>query len=547
MPVVELAFDRIRRYLPRVKIDKVIDILPYAALDIEGIKDEIIRVEYNPNRPDFSSDHGIFRALKGLLELETGMPRFSFVRKSGASVVVDRQVEKIRPYIAALVATNGRLDDNAIRQLISMQEDLDNGIGRHRKKASIGLHNLDPIQFPARYTAVGEDYSFVPLAETSPMTIREILQNSETGRQYGHILEKFDRYPLIIDKAGIVLSLPPIINGNTTRIDTGTRNLFVEVTATDRRASEDILAAIAATLHDAGFKIGAVSIHSGSGRIVTPLMTPTDVVVEMDYVNSVLGLQLSTNQAARCLRKCRLDAIARGKKIVCKVPRYRSDISQPIDIVEEVAIGYGVYNLVPRFPSSGSSGQRNDLSRYFSAIREALAGLGMLESLNFSLTSSQILYDSFGRSSEHALKVDGSKSVEHEVLRDSLIPSLLHALSRNVHEEYPQRLFEIGKVFREDNGAAESWSVAAVIAHAEAGYTEIKSIVQGMLRLCFGKELRTRAAQSPFFIAGRSAEVLVEDEVIGSAGEIVPLALAGLKLRVPAAAFEINLHELLKD
>ncbi len=545
MPVVELTFDRIQRYLPRVKIDKVIDVLPYAALDIEGIQDQIIRVEYNPNRPDFSSDHGIFRALKGLLEIETGMPRFSFVRKSRASLVVDRQVEKIRPFVAALVATNGKLDDDAIRQLISMQEDLDNGIGRHRKKASIGLHNLDPIRFPARYTAVREDYSFVPLAETSPMTIRQILQNSETGRQYGQILEEFGRYPLIVDKAGMVLSLPPIINGNTTRIDTGTRNLFAEVTATDKRASEDILAAIAATLYDGGFKIGAVSIRSGNGRIVTPLMTPTDVVVEMDYVNSVLGLQLTSTQAAKCLRRCRLDAMARGKKIVCRVPRYRSDISQPIDVVEEVAIGYGVYNLAPRFPSSGSSGQRNVLSRYFSAVREALAGLGMLESLNFSLTSSQILYDSFGRNSEHALKVDGSKSVEHEVLRDSLIPSLLHALSRNVHEEYPQRLFEIGKVFQKDNGPAERWSVAAVIAHAEAGYTEIKSIVQAMLRLCFCRELRTRAAQSPFFIAGRSAELLVDDKAIGSVGEIVPLALASLKLRVPAAAFELNLDGLL--
>ncbi|MGI0016239.1 MAG: phenylalanine--tRNA ligase subunit beta, partial [Nitrososphaera sp.] len=386
---------------------------------------------------------------------------------------------------------NGRLDDDAIKQLISMQEDLNNGIGRRRKKASIGLHNLDPIQFPAKYTAAGEDYSFVPLAGSSQMTIKQILRDSEAGKQYGHILEKFDRYPLIVDKAGSVLSLPPIINGNTTRIDTKTRSLFVEVTATDRKAAEDILAVIAVTLHDAGFRIGTVSVRSGGGKIATPRMTPTNVVADLDYVNSVLGLELDSGQTIRCLRKGRLDATAKGGKIICKVPRYRTDISHPIDIVEEVAIGYGVYNLVPRIPSSSSTGQRNDLSRHFSAIRETLAGLGMLESLNFSLTSSQVQYDSFGRNSGTALTVDGSKSVEHEVLRDSLIPSLLHALSRNVHEEYPQRLFEIGKVFHKNREASERWSAAAVIAHAEAGYTEIKSVVQAMLRLCFRKEPST--------------------------------------------------------
>ncbi|MGH9991130.1 MAG: phenylalanine--tRNA ligase subunit beta [Nitrososphaera sp.] len=548
MPVVELTFDRLSKYLPRAKVDKVLEMLPYAALDIEGVEDRRIRVEYNPNRPDFSSDLGILRALKGILEVEIGMPRFAIARSRGVSVIVDREVEKIRPYVSALVAMNGRLDDDAIKQLISMQEDLNNGIGRRRKKASIGLHNLDPIQFPAKYTAAGEDYSFVPLAGSSQMTIKQILRDSEAGKQYGHIIEKFGKYPLIVDKAGSVLSLPPIINGNTTRIDTKTRNLFVEVTATDRKAAEDILAVIAVTLQDARFRIGTVSVRSGGGKIATPRMTPTNVVADLNYVNSVLGLELDSGQIIRCLRKSRLDAIAKGGKIICKVPRYRTDISQPIDIVEEVAIGYGVYNLVPRIPSSSSSGQRNDLSRYFSAIRETLAGLGMLESLNFSLTSSQVQYDSFGRNSGIALTVDGSKSVEHEVLRDSLIPSLLHALSRNVHEEYPQRLFEIGKVFYKNREASERWSAAAVIAHAEAGYSEIKSVVQAMLRLCFRKEPSTRAAQNPFFIAGRSAEILVDNKVIGSVGEIVPLALATLKLRVPVAAFELNLGEfLIKD
>ena len=52
----------------------LIDALPFIALDIESITDHEIRIEYNPNRPDFSSDYGIARALRGYLGIEIGFP-----------------------------------------------------------------------------------------------------------------------------------------------------------------------------------------------------------------------------------------------------------------------------------------------------------------------------------------------------------------------------------------------------------------------------------------------------------------------------------------
>jgi phenylalanyl-tRNA synthetase beta chain len=519
MPVVNVTTDRLKKFVPGVKMDKVLDILPFVALDIEGIDNNTIRVEYNPNRPDFSSDYGIARALRGLLGLETGMPKFKIAGKSGQAVKVEQQVKKIRPHIVALVAKNGKLDDETIKQLIAMQEDLHNGVGRRRKKASIGIHNLDAIQFPVTYRAVDSDYSFVPLGESSSKTIEQILKESETGKQYGHILSKFDRYPAIIDSAGTTLSFPPIINGDATKVDTKCRNLFVEVTATDQKAAEDMLAIIAVTLHDAGFEIRTVTVGSKE----TPQMRPSQIAVDISYINSILGLELDIKQAITCLRKSRLDAKARGYKITCTIPRYRTDITHPIDIAEEVAIGYGIYNLEPTFPASTTAGQKNLLSTYFDAAREAMTGLGMLESLNISQTS---------------------KEVEHEILRESLVPSLLQSLSRNVHEEYPQRLFEIGKTFRKNDAIVESWNIAAVVAHGEAGYTEIKSAMQALLRTCFGKDATTKAAESPFFMSGRCAKVIIDGKVVGAIGEVTPLALENFKLRVPVAGFEIDLSAL---
>jgi phenylalanyl-tRNA synthetase beta chain len=549
VPVVNIKFERLKKFVSGVKMDKVLDMLPYIALDIEDVNKDAVRVEYNPNRPDLSSDYGIARALRGLLEIETGLPKFELAGKSGLAVrIEDKEVWKIRPYIISLVAKNGMLDDETLKQLIVMQEDLHNGVGRKRKKASIGIHNLDVIKFPVTYKTVSGDYSFRPLDESSEFPIDKILKDLEIGKQYGHILSAFDRYPLIVDSIGTVLSLPPIINGQATKVNDKCRNLFVEVTATEQETAEDLLAIMAVTLYDAGFEIRTVSINSGKRKIETPQMKPRVLSADVGYINSILGLTLNTKQMITCLKKSRLDAKALDKKIVCTIPRYRTDISHPIDISEEVAIGYGIYNLDPRFPNSPTAGKKNSLSVIFDAIRESMIGLGMIESLNFSLTSKEVQYDAFGILDRDVVSVESSKSKEHEILRDSLVPSLLQSLSYNIHEQYPQKLFEIGKTFLKSTAITEErWSIGVVIAHTEAGYTEIKSTMQALLRSCFGKEATTKPSTNNRFMEGRCAEVIFDGKSVGVLGEITPLALENFKLRMPVAAFEINLFAIIKD
>jgi phenylalanyl-tRNA synthetase beta chain len=548
VPVVNIKLERLKKLIPGVKMGKVLDMLPFVALDIEGVDKDIVRVEYNPNRPDLSSDYGVARALRGLLEIETGMPKFKLAGKSGLSVTVEATVRKIRPYVIAFVAKNGRLDDETLKQLIMMQEDLHNGVGRKRKKASIGIHNFDVIKFPVTYKTVKGDHSFRPLDEPSELSINQILKDLEIGKQYGQILSAFDSYPLIVDSTGLVLSLPPIINGQATKVNDKCRNLFVEVTATDQKTAEDLLAILAITLYEAGFEIKTVSIDSGKRKIETPQMKARVISADMGYVDSILGLALDAKQIITCLKKSRLDAKAVANKIVCTIPRYRIDISDPIDISEEVAIGYGIYNLEPKFPNSLTTGKKNSLSIYLNAIRETLIGLGMIESLSFLLTSKDVQYKAFGILSKDELSVEGSKSTEHEILPNSLVPLLLQSLSYNIHEQYPQELFEIGKTFVKSYSTIEErWSIGAVVAHADASYSNVKSRMQALLRSCFGKEAITIASTNHMFMEGRCAEVIFDNKPIGVLGEIVPDAVENFRLRVPVAAFEINLLAIIKD
>jgi phenylalanyl-tRNA synthetase beta chain len=538
MPVVNVSIDRLKKFLPGVKMEKALEMLPFVGLDIEGDDSKVIRVEYNPNRPDFSSDYGIARALQGLMGIKLGMPALR-VSKSNALIKVDRSVKKVRPHVVALVAKNGKLGDETIKHIIAMQEDLHNGICRRRKKASIGIHNLDAIKFPVKYSTVDGDFAFTPLGGQAGQTVDQILRDTETGRVYGHLLA--GKYPVIIDSTGTVLSFPPIINGDTTRVDAKCKNLFVEVTAIDIKAAKDVLAVIAFTLHDAGFEIQTATIIDDGKEVVTPDVRPARMRVDINYVSSMLGLALTPRKMVDCLRKSRLEAKANKTAITCTIPRYRIDIAHPIDIVEEVAIGYGIYNMQPAFPPAVTAGQRSMQSTYFDAVRRTMVGLGMLEAFNSSLASKQVLYDLAGRQPQEVLAVDGTKSAEHEVLRDSLIPPLLQSLSRNVHEEYPQKLFEIGKTFSKTGGRiGESWKIAVVIAHGEAGYTEAKSALQ-VLFAAFGLHVSTKASSGPLFIKGRCAAITAGGREIGIIGEITPLAIDNFKLRVPVAAFEVDL------
>ncbi|HYY67379.1 MAG TPA: phenylalanine--tRNA ligase subunit beta, partial [Nitrososphaeraceae archaeon] len=90
------------------------------------------------------------RALKGLFEIEVGIPNFHLSADHEYVIHVDKSIQQLRPYIVSLVAKRKErnLTNGDIKELISMQEDLHNGIGRHRKKASIGIHNLDKVRFP---------------------------------------------------------------------------------------------------------------------------------------------------------------------------------------------------------------------------------------------------------------------------------------------------------------------------------------------------------------------------------------------------------------
>jgi len=519
---------------------KIIDRIPYIGLDIESLSGDSMRVEYSPNRPDFGTDFGIARALRGLLGKETGLPRFP-LRPSGVSVSVDRRLSKIRPYIACVTATGLDLDDEDVGQIISLQEDLHNGLGRKRKVVAIGLHDLGAIDPPLAYSAVGSSYKFVPLGGKEPKTIASILSDTYEGKVYGPSLAGSRLFPVITDSKGTVLSFPPVINGAATKVSPKTRNLLVDVTSTNQRAGDDVLAIIATTLAAAGGRLGTVSVRYPGKPGVTPDLAPTKVPLNPALVTSVLGLDLSKRDILTSLARSRLGV--KGRKVLA--PRYRVDLMHPVDIAEEVAIGYGVDRIGPIYPPSGKPGLFDKFEEFLDSAATVMAGAGMIEMMTYELTDDGSLYAKFQRPPSGPLRVQDPKSLEHSVLRDALVPTIMASLSGNVRSDYPQRAFEIGRVYsRNHGGVSEAWHLGCCIAHAQSSFTEAKMYLEAACRTIAGREATAKENQHWAFAPGRCARIEVDGVSIGHVGEIKPEAVEAFGLGVPVSGFELDLTRL---
>ena len=548
MPVVELNLNRIKKLISgNATKKKIIDTLPFLGLDIESQDGDQIRIEYSPNRPDYSTDFGIALGLQGLLGIKKGTHKINIKKQGKFEIKVDPSVSKIRPFVTGIIARNGFIDDQIIKQLMNMQEDLHFGIGRKRKKSSIGLHDLDKISFPLTYTTSTREHSFVPLNSESESTIEQILSETEVGKNYGWVLGDSKNVPIIVDADGTTISFPPIINAAVTTVTTKTKNMLVEVTSLDQDAAEDMLSVVTSILQMAGFEIIQLTISGKKNS--TPKLNSRIIQYDIKLTEEILGLNLSPSSMISSLKKCRLDAIQKGKKIQCTIPRYRFDIFGPMDIVEEIALGYGIENLEPKLSPSQTLGEKSNITKKLEMISKITVGFGFTEVLNSSLTSKKILFDSTNRDSSGMLSVLDSKSQEHTILRDSILPGLVENLSKNIHESYPQKLFEIGTVFSRAKPISEAINLAGITAYKESNYSEMKAVLQSILKTGFKIDSKTTTPQNDvsIFGNGRHSDVLVDEKIIGSIGELSPNVLENFKIRTSVVGFEIKLSGLIFD
>ena len=551
MPTITLERDRFSAFVGReLSVEEMAKWLPWLGLDTEEIGSDYVKIEYNPNRVDFSSYGGVARAFRGLMGWETGLPNFE-VKQGKIVLKVDKSVAAVRPYVVSAVVRGLKIDYEGIRELMEMQEDLHWMVGRDRKKASIGVHNLDAVEPPFSYiTCAPNEIKFVPLDKTEEMTPQEVLDKHEKGVAYKSHVDWASRYPLIVDRKGQVLSFPPIINGELTRVDNNTRNLFIDVTGTELNAISRSLNVLVTALADMGGSIESTRVEYPSHVLVTPDLTPQKMKLRVDYVNEMLGLKLSESKVVEALAKSRLDAKKVEKGVLeVTIPAYRTDILHEIDLVEEVAIGYGYFRLKPTKPATVTTGKEHRVSEVAKDVRQIMVGLGFVEALNFILANEVDHYQKMRRKAEELVTLANPVSTEYSIIRNDLLPSLMKNLADNKHQVFPQRMFEVSDVIRineeSETRTERRIHAAGVSSHPTANFTEIKSILEALLMNLGLKNWTVQETGHPSFLQGRAATVSIRGTELGVVGEIHPEVLNNFELENPTGAFEIDLQKLI--
>jgi len=160
-----------------------------------------------------------------------------------------------------------------------------------------------------------------------------------------------------------------------------------------------------------------------------------------------------------------------------RIPAYRTDILHEIDLVEEVAIGYGYYNLTPTTPATVTTGKQHRVNEVANTVRQIMVGLGFVEALNFILANEVDHYQKMRRKAEELVTLANPVSTEYSIIRNDLLPSLMSNLADNKHQVFPQQMFEVSDVIK-INEESESRTerrihTAAVSSHPTANFTEI--------------------------------------------------------------------------
>ncbi|EYE90388.1 phenylalanine--tRNA ligase subunit beta [Aspergillus ruber CBS 135680] len=554
---------------------------------VDGVQEPPqLKIEIPANRYDMLCFEGIQLMLNIFLGRKP-IPNYRLVEPSSGQlekIVVKEDTTKVRPYVSGAILRNVKFDQARYESFIALQDKLHQNLARQRTLVAIGTHDLDTIQGPFTYNALSpKNFSFVPLNQTKELNGEELMAFYEKDKNLGkylHIVRDSPVYPVIHDSNNTICSLPPIINGNHSKISVNTTNVFIEMTGLDKTKLE-IVNRVMVTMFSQytaePFTIEPIQIvseHNGETRVV-PDISPRTTQAEISFINQCCGLNLSATEISDLLKKMSYDArpSANNPDLVdVDIPPTRADVLHQADIMEDVAIAYG-FNKLPRsFPNiSGTIGQPLPINKLSDIVRTEAAMAGWSEALPLILCSHDENFAWLNRKDDGntAVKLANPKTLEFQVVRTSLLPGLLKTIRENKHHTVPMKIFEVSDVAFKDLELERKSRNERHFAAAWYGRTSGFEVVHGlldrmmaMLKSAFitaEEGLESTAANDsqywieelddPTYFPGHAASIHLriggKEHNIGTFGILHPTVLEKYELKYPVSTLELNIETFL--
>jgi len=528
------------------------DLLIFMKGELDTADENTLKIELNDtNRPDLWSVEGVARAIR-CKKKEGSEDHLASMSQPALKLTVEPAMESIRPYIAGFRATGWKLDAEGLESLLAVQEKLTESFGKKRSLAAIGFHRAGEITYPVRYAPSAPTEMMLPLGCEEEMTLSDVLTLTEKGMEYAHLLEGFDRYPVLTDSNGRIFSFPPVLNSNTTgKVRAGDDDLFCDVTGTDWETVQLTATILACNLEDRGAVITPVEVEypyevpGASGNVITPVIFSDTLQASHDAVQRILGAAVEPAAAREALLRMDYASVDYDDESITGVlPPYRRDGIHPVDLIEYIIVSIGLDVFEPLLLSDFTIGRSSEEAELAVSIRMLMVCAGCEEILRPVLSSSERI-TGLSRTPELPVVIRNPMTAEYGVVRNTLLPGLLDVESTSGHAAYPHRTFETGEVLlRDDSGLCRTgMMLASLVCGNEADFADAHSIL-GTLCGERGLELVLEPSDDPRFIPGRSAAVLIGGKKAGMLGEINPAVLIDWGITRPAAGFEIDLSSL---
>lgn len=286
-------------------------------------------------------------------------------------------------------------------------------------------------------------------------------------------------------------------------------------------------------------------------------ITPIDITA--DKINRTIGFDLSQNDIVTIFNQLGFDTEINDDVITVQVPSRRKDITIKEDLIEEVARIYGYDDIPSTLPvfEKVTSGQLTDRQYKTRMVKEVLEGAGLDQAITYSLVSKEDA-TAFAMQQRQTIDLLMPMSEAHASLRQSLLPHLIEAASYNVARKNKDvKLFEIGNVFFA-NGEGELPDQVEYLSGILTGDYVVNQwqgkketldfyLAKGVVDRVAEKlnlEFSYRRADIDGLHPGRTAEILLENKVVGFIGELHPTLAADNDLK-RTYVFELNFDALM--
>ena len=437
--------------------------LTIACLEVASIEDRdgdfIFEIEITSNRPDWLSVIGIAREVAAITGAKLKLPKLPAKggKLSGKPEDFKISIEdkKDCPLYTAKIIRGVKVGPS--EQWLKGRLEL------------IGCRSVNNIVDITNYIlfTYGEPLHAFDLDKLKGNTIfiRRAGNNEKmtaiNGEEY-----KLSKEVLVIADANGAVAVAGVMGGKDTEVNENTKNILLEAAIFDPlviRHGRRILGLQSDSsyrfergidleiVEPASWKVVDFAQETGAKCVLaktSPVPKPKKIQVALDVsrVCKILGVSIESGQIKKILVALGFSLKSGSKKIIkVLTPSHRPDISSEVDLVEEVARIFGFERMPVSVPKVAAQVSTFDKRNAISLVKNILVGTGLNEAITNSLIDRDFLK---GFSTEQPIAVLNPLSKEQEILRPTLIPSLLRCVAHNLNQKQGYiNLFEVGKSF----------------------------------------------------------------------------------------------------